>query len=251
MDPNDLKYFLEQLKLVFSSLFARQMAYVIFGCPKLKDNELLFSNVDAVAIEIYENDPEFYFHKVTIHDQRFLDLLYQQYPILKSHVICMDAKAFMSAVNKSTKSLIESKLSLAEQDLLFECQEISVPCGQMISEFTANHYYDIFLSGLPDGEDPYTIQLQLDQIDPTKITYLDIENHGGQIIHEILHSRCMLLQGKNIISTKEYIPKSKISEYTLQLTAGGTKQALKVSVMFCNKLLSVVSSQPGIRYYVR
>lgn len=251
MDPNDLKYFLEQLKLVFSSLFARQMAYVIFGCPKLKDNELLFSNVDAVAIEIYENDPEFYFHKVTIHDQRFLDLLYQQYPILKSHVICMDAKAFMSAVNKSTKSLIESKLSLDEQDLLFECQDISVPCGQMISEFTANHYYDIFLSGLPDGEDPYTIQLQLDQIDPTKITYLDIENHGGQIIHEIFHSRCMLLQGKNIISTKEYIPKSKISEYTLQLTAGGTKQALKVSVMFCNKLLSVVSSQPGIRYYVR
>ena len=251
MDPNDLKYFLEQLKLVFSSLFARQMAYVIFGCPKLNDNELLFSNVDAVAIEIYENDPEFYFHKVTIHDQRFLDLLYQQYPILKSHVICMDAKAFMSAVNKSTKSLIESKLSLSEQDLLFECQEISVPCGQMISEFTANHYYDIFLSGLPDGEDPYTIQLQLDQIDPTKITYLDIENHGGQIIHEIFHSRCMLLQGKNIISTKEYIPKSKISEYTLQLTAGGTKQALKVSVMFCNKLLSVVSSQPGIRYYVR
>ena len=211
MDPNDLKYFLEQLKLVFSSLFARQMAYVIFGCPKLKDNELLFSNVDAVAIEIYENDTEFYFHKVTIHDQRFLDLLYQQYPILKSHVICMDAKAFMSAVNKSTKSLIESKLSLAEQDLLFECQDISVPCGQMISEFTANHYYDIFLSGLPDGEDPYTIQLQLDQIDPTKITYLDIENHGGQIIHEIFHSRCMLLQGKNIISTKEYIPKSKIS----------------------------------------
>ena len=203
MDPNDLKYFLEQLKLVFSSLFARQMAYVIFGCPKLKDNELLFSNVDAVAIEIYENDPEFYFHKVTIHDQRFLDLLYQQYPILKSHVICMDAKAFMSAVNKSTKSLIESKLSLAEQDLLFECQDISVPCGQMISEFTANHYYDIFLSGLPDGEDPYTIQLQLDQIDPTKITYLDIENHGGQIIHEIFHSRCMLLQGKNIISTLE------------------------------------------------
>ncbi len=251
MDPNDLKYFLEQLKLVFSSLFARQMAYVIFGCPKLNDNELLFSNVDAVAIEIYENDPEFYFHKVTIHDQRFLDLLYQQYQILKSHVICMDAKAFMSAVNKSTKSLIESKLSLSEQDLLFECQEISVPCGQMISEFTANHYYDIFLSGLPDGEDPYTIQLQLDQIDPTKITYLDIENHGGQIIHEIFHSRCMLLQGKNIISTKEYIPKSKISEYTLQLTAGGTKQALKVSVMFCNKLLSVVSSQPGIRYYVR
>lgn len=251
MDPNDVKYFLEQLKLVFSSLFARQMTYVIFGCPKLQDNELLFSNVDSVAIEVYENDPEFYFHKVTIHDQRFLDLLYQQYPILKSHVICMDAKAFMSAVNKSTKSLIESKLSLAEQDLLFECQEISVPCGQMISEFTANHYYDIFLSGLPDGEDPYVIQLQLDQIDPSKITYLDINDHGGQMIREIFHSRCMLLQGKNIISTKEYIQKSKISEYTLQLTAGGTKQALKVSMYFHNELLSVVSSQPGIRYYVR
>ena len=251
MNPNDIKYFLEQLKLVFSSLFARQMTYVIFGCPKLQDNELLFSNVDTVGIEIYENDPEFYFHKVTIHDQRFLDLLYQQYPILKTHVICLDVKAFMSCANKSIKVITESKLSLSEQELLFECQEISTTCGRMISEFTANHYYDIFLSGLPDGEDPYTIQLQLDQIDPTKITYLDIENHGGQIIHEIFHSRCMLLQGKNIISTKEYIPKSKISEYTLQLTAGGTKQALKVSVMFCNKLLSVVSSQPGIRYYVR
>ena len=251
MDPNDLKYFLEQLKLVFSSLFARQMTYVIFGCPKLQDNEWIFSNVDSTAIEIYENDPEFYFHKVTIHDQRFLDLLYQQYPILKSHVLCMNIKTFMSAVNKSVKSFTESKMSLAGQELLFECQEISVPCGQMISEFTANHYYDVFLSGLPDGEDPYVVQLQLDQIDPSRITYLDINNHSGDVIQEVLHSRCMLLQGKNIISTKEYIPKSKITTYTLQLTAGGTKQALKVSMYFHNERLSVVSSQPRIRYYVR
>ena len=251
MDPNDLKYFLEQLKLVFSSLFARQMSYVIFGCPKLQDNEFIFSNVDSVAIEIYENDPEFYFHKVTIHDSRFLDLLYQQYPVLKSHVICVDIKAFMSAVNKSTKSLTESKLCLDEQELLFKCQELSVTCGQMISEFTANHYYDIFLSGLPEGEDPYEIRLELEQIDPNEITFLDIDNHSGRGILEVLHSRCMLIQGKNIISTKEYIPKSKISTYTLKLTAGGTKQALKLSASFQNEKLTVVSSQPGIRYYVR
>lgn len=251
MEQKELKVFLDQLKLILSSLFARQMSYAIFGCPKLKDNEWLFSNVKSTDIEIYESDPEFYFHKVTIHDEAFLQQLYQQYPVLKSHVICLDVKKFMSFVNKSSKQLNESKLSLSGQDLLFECGENSAACGQMISEFTANHYYDIFLSGMPDGEEPYVINLEVDQIDPSKITYLQIQNHNNQSPQDIFQTRCMLLQGKNIISTKEYIPKSKISTYSIKLKAGGTKRALKVSVTFDCEFVSVVSSQPGIRYYSR
>lgn len=251
MEPKDLKYFLDQMKLILSSLFARQMSYAIFGCPKLQDNELLFSNVEPDMIEIYESDPEFYFHKVTIHDGKFLELLYQQYPLLRSHVICLKVREFMSGVNKSSKTLTDSKLSLSGQELSFDCGPISIPCGQVISEFTANHYYDIFTAGLPDGENPYEMNMEVSEMDPTQITYMNIQNHDNGSCQSIFRSKCMLLQGKNIISTKEYLQKSKVKEFTLKLIAGGTKQALKVSIHFDCALLSVVSSQPGIRYYAR
>lgn len=249
MTPEDLKYFKDQLKLIFSSLFARNMSYAVFGIPDLPDNQILFTNVDPDQIAIYESDPNYFFHLVTLKDERFCKLLFEQYPVLLSHVVLLNVRAFMTCINKNIKEINESKISLSGQEFQFSCCNFSMPCGLLTSEFTANHYYTIYKEGIPEGEDLYKMELSIDQVDPKAISYIEVYNHNTDSLQQLLKTRCMMLQGKNLFSTKEYLVKAKEENYKITLTAGGTSKALKVMIEMECPSLSVVSVQPGIRYY--
>ena len=250
MTPDDLKYFKDRIKLIFSSLFARNMSYAIFGIPGLQDNQILFTNVSPDQIEIYESEPNYFFHLVTLKEDRFCRLLFELYPVLKTHVVILYTREFMSCVNKSLKDLEQSKITLSGQDFIFSCNEFSNACGLLTSEYTADHYYRIYQSGIPDGEEPYKTSLTVDQVDAKTITYIDICDRDTGSLHPIKKSRCMLLQGKNLFSTKEYLVKSKeLDNYKITLTAAGQSRALRVMITMECPSVSVISVQPGMRYY--
>ena len=42
----------------------------------LKDNQILFTNVSPDKIEIYESEPNYFFHLVTLKEDRFCNLLF-------------------------------------------------------------------------------------------------------------------------------------------------------------------------------
>ena len=250
MTPDDLKYFKDRIKLIFSSLFARNMSYAIFGIPGLQDNQILFTNVSPDQIEIYESEPNYFFHLVTLKEDHFCRLLFELYPVLKTHVVILYTREFMSCVNKSLKDLEQSKITLSGQDFIFSCNAFSNTCGLLTSEYTADHYYRIYQSGIPDGEEPYKTSLTVDQVDAKTITYIDICDRDTGSLHPIKKSRCMLLQGKNLFSTKEYLVKSKeLDNYKITLTAAGQSRALKVMITMECPSVSVISVQPGMRYY--
>ena len=171
----DTKYFINNLKLLFSSLFARQMTQIVIGCPVYgeRDDVFIFTNVPYDDIEIYESDPEKYFHEVTVKDRQLLDQLYLLFPVLKECTLLFDSRLFMSGFNKSTKNILDAKLYLSGQGLVFECGEISVTCGRLLSAFMADQYHKIFQTGLPPEEDPILIGLDGDELkDKSTITYI-------------------------------------------------------------------------------
>lgn len=250
MTSDDLKYFKERIKLIFSSLFARNMSHAVFGIPELKDNQILFTNVSPDKIEIYESEPNYFFHLVTLKEDRFCNLLFNLYPVLKTHIVILNVREFMSCINKSINKLEQSKITLSGQDFIFSCEELSTVCGLLTSEYIADHYYQIYQGGIPEGDEPYHTNLTVDQIDPKAITYLDICDKDTGSLQKIMKSRCMLLQGKNLFSTKEYLVKSKeLDNYKITLTAAGQSRALRVMVTLDCPSVSVISVQPGIRYY--
>ena len=249
MLEEEIKSFLHYTKLIFSSLFGRQMPYVIIGCPKLKDNQFIFTNVDTNEAEIYEANCEQYFHLVTIRNYPWLDILFSQYPVLQDSVLFLDVRTFMSCLNKSDKSLNRSKLTLVGQELFFECDDILVPCGLLITSFLSEQYYAYYEAGIPKNVH-YTEELKMENYTTAPAYFIDIAG-GDKNDKASLKSKTMMLQGKNVICFKEYIPKAKPTHPVLKLTCGGTKAALQTSYTFVSDEIEVVSSHPNMRYYAK
>ena len=249
MLESEIKPFLNYTKLIFSSLFGRQMPYAILGCPQLKDNEFIFTNVTIEEAEIYEANTEQYFHLVTFRNYPWLDVLFSQYPVLNNSVLFLDVRTFMSCLNKSVKTLHQSKLYLVGQELLFDSDDVLMPCGQLITSFLSEQYYAYHQAGIPK-ETHYTEKLKIENYLTEPVYFIPISG-GDKKDNKSLKSKTMMLPGKNTICFKEFIPKAKPVHPELTLTCGGSKAALQTQLTFVSDEVDVISSHPNMRYYAR
>ena len=247
----DTKYLINNLKLLFSSLFARQQTQIVFGIPGCANNTLLFCNATYDQVEIYESDPELYFHLVIIKDTRFLDLFYTLFPILKECVLLLDSRLFMAGVNKSIKTILDAKLFLSGQELIFECGDISVTCGRLISTFMANRYHEIHKLGIPDIDKSYMAGLSIEEYqNNSAISYVPIYK-GNVDDPDVKKSKWMLVQGRTTVSLKEYMKKADPGAASLILRCGGKNTAMRVMAIFNCIWVTVESTNPGMLYYAR
>ena len=94
------KDFIQQLKLLFSSLFSRAMTKVVVGCPGLKENEFFFTNIKLEEIQMYEPDPAFFIHKVEVLDPHVLEDLFEVFPFLKDTCCLLFTDKLLSTIGK-------------------------------------------------------------------------------------------------------------------------------------------------------
>ena len=247
---HDPKIFLQKLKLYFTTLFARTMPKAIFGTPDLKDNQILFSNIDLEEAELYTPDPEYFIHLVSLKDEDFVNDLYEQFPLLKKAIVLLFMDQFFAAVNKHDGEL--KQIQLIHKDdtvIVLVCTNGSmhgVTCGKVISSYQASRYLDIFKSGTIDKETsvsvPLTNKISLDD----KLTVLDL----GKLFNDSNDTyTCALLNNQSTISVKEFLKKAEIKNFTHAVLSIRQGSSVKLNIWFSCPVLDVISTQPAVVWF--
>jgi len=246
--------FLNQFKLYFTSLFARTMPKVIIGItlPGYRQFGYIFTNISPEEMDFYEPSPEHWIHNVTIHDILFLDELYKRFPCLEKATACLDTTALFSTINKHAGEESEISMSL-EKDHHFYIkvvQKDGVPliqtCGELITEYTACRYHDLYQHHLIDPSGASILSLK-DRDDPPGVPYIivDLPPVDGR------PCKCVLVTNKSTVSVKEFIKKSGVKDYAHDLISIPDRLTVRVNVRFTCPCITVVSVQPAIAWVTK
>ena len=247
---NEPKLFLQKLKLYFSTLFARSMTKAIFGAPDLKDNEILFTNIDLIEAELYTPDPEYFIHRVTLKDDDFVEDLFEVFPLLKNGIVLLYTDKFFSAINKNTGDLCDIKLVNKESKVLLSAKldeaTVETECGEIISSYQATRYLDIMQSGSINKSTSVSTKLNNRISLEDKLTILDL----GKLFNDLDGDyTCALLNNQSTISVKEFIKKANVTNYTHSVMSVREGDAARLNVWFSCPLVDVVSVQPAVVWF--
>lgn len=233
---------LEQAKLLFSSLFGRQMTMLIVGGDE-KENVFYLSNITLDEIDMYEQDATKYVHKISIFSTEIMDALYEVCPLFKDHVLLIDTKAFLGALNKEAKNEYHFEVT-PQNKVILTTPEKYYEVGDMISTFIASMYVDLFEQSEIVDENHWELELTKDMLNDDKPNIIDIYNNKNKD----MHSKAIITPCKNIVCLKEYLVKSKCTDWLLHIKAYG-ERSIKIECVFDTTFIKVQSVQPAIRYY--
>lgn len=247
---NEPKPFLQKLKLYFSTVFSRTMTRAIFGTPNLGDNQILFSNITLQEAELYSPDPEYFIHLVTIKDTEFLEDLFEQFPLFKQGIVLLYVDKFFSGLNKNTGSLSDIKLFNKNNKIflsvLIDRVSEEYECGEIISEYQAMRYYDVFNSGVINRSTAAMSPLENKIADTDKLTILDL----GKLFNDFSGTyTCALLNNRSTIAIKNFVKNSKVGLYTHTVLATREKDAVRLNILFSCPIIEVVSTQPAVVWF--
>lgn len=233
---------LDQAKLLFSSLFGRQMSMLIVGGDE-KDNVFYMSNIPLEEIDMYEQDATKYVHKLTIYSTEIMDALFELCPLFKDHVLLIDTKAFLGALNKEAKNEYHFEITKTNKVILTTAEKY-YEVGDMISAFIASMYVSLFDQSEITQDDHWEKELKREELVDDRPNIIDIYNNKNNE----MHSKAILTPCKNIVCLKEYLSKSKCTDWLMHIKAYGEK-SIKIECVFDTTHIKVQSVQPTIRYY--
>lgn len=250
MNKDLKKEFINKTKLIFSSLFARNMPHVIIGCPKVSDTTFIASNIPVEEMEIYEPTADYYIHKCDITDIEYYSILVTKFPVLKENVVYINTAKFLSSFNKFVKDLDLTEMVLKNNEVILRCMEQEFVIGNLISEFTSNLYYNTWEFGLVKCESPFEKVLDEQHLNTDNPTFLEVLDHCPEYVGgEVKKIKIIITAGKNTISLKEFYKKANLLSYDVHLKVGVENRAIKIQCSVDTPLVNVVSVQPAIRYY--
>lgn len=250
--------FKDYLKLTFSSLFARRMPIVVFGCPGTSDNQFFASNLTLEEIELYEPKTMYYIHKVSLKHEDFISDLFETFPILKDSVIIMDTRPFMAFLNKQKTWEGLELIKTPDNKLILQVvPEKGIPIispivGQVISEHHAFMYRDLFESGKVDSEEPYVCDIVNDSFILNEICPLPlliIYNRSLSSLKDVLKTTAPVQEGMSFVALKEFTKNYPEPEQLLHCISGAKNRAAKLEFVFKSNFVIVESVQPAARWY--
>lgn len=252
------KEFKDYLKLTFSSLFARRMPIVVFGCPGTHDQQFFASNIPLIDMELYEPKTLYYIHKVILKHEDFVNDLFELFPILKTSVVLMDTRPFMAFLNKQ-KTYEGIELIKNQENELYLTATIgdspvikSPIVGTLISEHQAFMYRDLFDSGVVTSEEPFVCDI-IDETfthdDICPVPTITVYNKSFNTCRELLKGKVPVQEGMSFVALKEFMKNSKTTGDFLTCTSGAINKAAKVSFRFVSDFVIVESVQPAARWY--
>lgn len=245
------KEFREKFKLIFSSLFARKMQYVVCGCPEFLDpKQLLFTNITPAEAEVYEPNVEHFIHLVVIKDEDFFNDLCEIFDIFKTTVFVFDITKLFAAFNKTKTKLTKLHLKADNNNIMFEEYADgklvnATVCGRVISATLASDYFNIYKQGIIRSDELTTTMLALPEF-TDKYTVLEIVSE----LTNTKLTKAYILDGKTIVSTKEFIKKFD-KDGTLRFVFSRYPNAIKLNSIFECPLLTAHSVQPSMLWWVR
>lgn len=252
------KEFKDYLKLTFSSLFARRMPIVVFGCPGTTDNQFFASNITLEEIELYEPKTMYYIHKVSLKHKDFLSDFLETFPLLKDSVIIMDTRPFMAFLNKQKSYAGLKLIKTTDNQLILEIlpeggiPAISPIVGQVISEHHAFMYRDLFESGKVTSEEPHVRDIVNDSFilkDLCPLPLLTIYNRSFSSLQHVWKATAPVQEGMSFVALKEFTKNYKDPEQILYCLSGAINRAAKLEFMFRSNFVIVESVQPAARWF--
>ena len=241
------KEFVRQLKLLFSSLFARAMTKVVVGCPGLKKNEFIFSNIKLEEIQMYEPDPAYFIHHVEVLDTHFLEDLFELFPFFENTVCLLYTDKFLSTIGKHVGDLSNIKIFATDQNIDL-CVETSnktplvVTCAEIISEHDACCYKQIFDNALVDDLESKEQKIEEPIKNPYSLIDLDFfEDRICKFVHPI----------KGFVALNEYPTKAILLDYTYKAKFTNDKSTIKVNTQFRSPSVNVTSVQPSMIWFTK
>ncbi len=235
----------DQVKLLFSTLFARQMNSIIVGADPQNDNVLYFSNIELNEVDMYEQDASKYIHRVTVYNRAIVDSLYEICPLMKDHVLYINSRAFLSALSKEIKNNYCFEITETNA-LVLTTDKLHYPVGEMISTYLAGLYVEIFELGAVTEQHQYRKTLTSADVNAIRINMIDAFNNE----EEERPTKVVLTPAKNFVSLKEYPAKTKNDQWVLILKVFGDR-VCKIECDFNTNDIKVESVQPGIRFYCK
>lgn len=246
---NSDKDFIKQLKLLFSSLFSRAMTKVVVGCPELKDNEFIFSNIKLEEIQMYEPDPAFFIHRVEVLETQFMNDLFELFPFFKDTCCLLYSDKFLSTIGKHVGKLSEIQIFMNNENIdicviTSNKTPLVVTCAEIISEHDALQYKRVFDSALIDPMCA-TSQDISDSID-VKSDYSVVDlNFFKDRICKFVHP------SKGYVSIKEYPNKAVLLDFSYTAYAINDKTSLRVNTVFKSPSVNVTSVQPSMIWFTK
>ncbi len=248
------KDFINKFKLYFATLFARSMPIVIVGCSSLADNQFIYSNIPLEKMELLENSSTYYLHDVKITDEQFMQDLYEVFPLFKSHIFMLNVSKICSAIGKHTgllKDIILKEVAGVINITVLD-KKLGMPliteCGQLISNFVAHRYLEVYTQAYIGTAN--TIMYDFKQ-NITKINLaaphntIEIPLSTGKIC------KLVLLNNGSCVSVKEFIPKSKITDYAYSIYAKLEKNTVVANAVFTSKEIQVTSVHPAVIWFTQ
>ena len=246
---NNEKEFIKQLKLLFSSLFSRAMTKVVIGCPGLKNNEFIFSNIKLEEIQMYEPDPAYFIHKVEVLEEQFIEDLFEVFPFMKDTCCLLYTDKFLSTIGKHVGKLSEIQIFMNSEniDLCITTENktpLVVTCATIISEHDALQYKRVFDSGLIDPT--CSISQNIAESINSKDEYSVIDlNFFKDRICKFVHPL------KGYVSLKEFPQKAVLLDYTYNAFITNDKKSLRVNTVFKSPSVNVTSVQPSMIWFTK
>ena len=246
---NSEKEFIKQLKLLFSSLFSRAMTKVVIGCPGLKDNEFIFSNIKLEEIQMYEPDPAYFIHIVEVLEKQFLDDLFEVFPFMKDTCCLLYTDKFLSTIGKHVGKLSEIKIHTNNENIdLCVITENKTPlvvtCATIISEHDALQYKRVFDSGCIDQVGAMSQDIA-ELINPKEdYSVIDLDYFKDRIC-KFVHPL------KGYVSLKEFPQKAILLDFSYKAYATNDKMSLKVNTVFKSPSVNVTSVQPSMIWFTK
>lgn len=237
----------ENLKLLFSSLFARKMPYVIFAHAD-EDDAMIFTNISLDDIMLYEPNTDKYIHTVLLKDRSFLDWIYETFPILKEHKCILDVRQFMTALNKSSDKYSSAKLELCDNSITITTTNGTIPCGSVIDDEIVTAYMKIF-----SGISSTGLWSESKKLSPSEVgkdfSIIEVVLDDSNVYNkENLLYKTILEPGKNVPSVAEYCKKTKEPCF-IKLMVNKQNSAIRVKYVCISDSIYVESICPAMFWF--
>ena len=255
------KEFLTIGKAIFYQLFSRKMPYVIIRHDSVYNDTFIFSNVDDKTMLLYDENPEYCFHKVVVHDKKFLEDFYARFPDLAVKTCYIRVVDFFATLSKS-KDLNDAKLELDNETILMTYAETSkltdakeifkAPVGILLSELEADMYYQIWQSGIIRSDDPYIYSLDKDDFTDEESKYLLLQDIGHPTEQmKAQHAMVILNPGLNIPTLHSFMKAMKNQCPYVRILTGYDVNCLVQNYEYETPLLTSYGTHPAQRWFAR
>lgn len=254
-------------KLILSSLFARELPYLILDGDK--PNLMIFSNIVPDRVRFYQQDMDDFISVVKLSDG-MAEILYEVYPILRNTTCVLDLRKFNSATNKK---MTQDKGVPAQVNVNQDNDQITVDVvddsdaekllggnvdqpsitvvGNLVIPDVFAQYEAIVdrfrtYTDEPPSEYPLTVPgaCGSDKISTIKLD-LGQDEAGCPVALKL-----PIKDGRTLVSFREYLSKrNKPWVYTASVQYDKRRKACKVAYLYSDEYVNVMSVAPGTLWF--